>query len=100
MQQKWSGKMKRRVVYRACLIIAFMISLSGLVYFFYSYIDKQIPNIIHLIVNEKEEFDFSLPIEADLVEDDISVINIDQGKKVLDHQINIDMNKPFYLESS
>lgn len=92
--------MKRRVVYRACLIIAFMISLSGLVYFFYSYIDKQIPNIIHLIVNEKEEFDFSLPIEAELVEDDISVINIDQGKKVLDHQINIDMNKPFYLESS
>lgn len=100
MEQKWSGKMKRRVVYRICLIIAFMISLSSLVYVFYSYVDKQIPNIIHLIVNQREAFDFSLPVKGELVDEDISVINIDQGTKVLGKTSDFNFMKPFCLESS
>ena len=57
--------MKRRAVYRNCLIVAFVISFATLIIMFYYYVDKQVPNSINLFIHDQEEFDFALPIEAE-----------------------------------
>lgn len=98
--QKWSGKMKRKVIYKTCLVVLLMISVSGLLFLSFSYVDNQIPNNIHLVINEKEEFDFSLPIEAEVVDGDVNVISIDQGKKINKDQINFNFDEPFSMESN
>ncbi|MDO5520984.1 MAG: SpoIVB peptidase [bacterium] len=100
MEEKWSGMMKRKVVYKSCLIFAFVLCFCGLVYVSYSYIDNQVPNIIHLVVGEEEQFDFSLPIEADLVKEDLSVINVNQGNKVNAENIHFNFSEPFTMESA
>ena len=99
MQRKWSGRMKRRAVYRYCLIIAFVISFIALIFMFYRYVDKQVPNDINLFVNNPEEFDFSLPIKAEL-DEGIAVINVSQKNKVDSDKINFDFNEPFTLQSN
>lgn len=91
--------MRRRVVYRTMLIITLFCSISGLLFVLYYNMDKRIPNTLHLRVNEKEEFDFSLPIEAGLAGDDLSVINIDQGK-LNEKEIKFNLERPFSIQSS
>ncbi len=91
--------MKRRAVYRYCLIIAFVISFIALIFMFYRYVDKQVPNDINLFVNNPEEFDFSLPIKAEL-DEGIAVINVSQKNKVDSDKINFDFNEPFTLQSN
>lgn len=98
MQRKWSGRMKRRAVYRYCLIVAFVISFSTLIVMYYNYVDKQVPNSINLFVNDPAEFDFALPIEAKL-DEDVSVVSVDQNNKVDSNKINFDFNEPFTLAS-
>ena len=91
--------MKRRAVYRYCLIVAFVISFATLIWMFYHYVDRQVPNNINLFVNDQEEFDFALPIAAE-VDDGVSVININQNNKVDSNEINLDFSEPFTLKSN
>ncbi len=91
--------MKRRAVYRYCLMIAFVISFIALIFMFYRYVDKQVPDDINLFVNNQEEFDFSLPIKAEL-DEGIAVINVNQKNKVDSDKINFDFNEPFTLQSN
>ena len=99
MQRKWSGRMKRRAVYRNCLIVAFVISFATLICMFYYYVDRQVPNSINLFVNDQEEFDFALPIRAEL-DEGVTVLNVNQKNKVDSDKINFDFNEPFTLNSS
>lgn len=99
MEQKWSGMMKRRDVYKSCLILALLLCFCGLLYTSYAYVDSQVPNIIHLVVGEKEKFDFNLPIEADLLEKDMACISVNQGRKVDVDQIHFNFTQPFTMKS-
>lgn len=91
--------MRRRAVYRYCLIAAFLISFVTLIFMLYDYIDKQVPNNINLYINDQAEFDFSLPIKAEM-EEEVTVLNVDQSNKVDADKINFDFNEPFTLESN
>ncbi len=90
--------MKRRIIYRLCLIIALMCSLFGLIVLLYIRLDKQIPDQIHILLGKQEHFDFSLPFEADLEGDDISVINVSHGK-IDENEIHFNLDEPFSIQS-
>lgn len=95
MRRTW----KRKSTYRLLLFILICINLMGI--FIYSYIklDKTIPDNIRILVGEKENFNFKLPISADFVEDNVGVLQID-NKMVSANEIKLDLNKPFTLHSS
>ena len=93
--------MKRRAVYRNCLIVAFVISFAALICMFYFFVDKQVPDNINLFIHDKEKFDFALPIAAEAeVDDGISVVSINKKNKVDSDKINFDFNEPFTMESN
>ncbi len=91
--------MRRKAVYRTCLIVAFIISFITLICTFYVFVDKQVPNNINLFINDEAEFDFALPIKAE-VEDDVSVVSVSQNNIINSDQTNFDLNEPFVLESN
>lgn len=90
--------MKRRVVYRTIVLLLFIGSFTGLLFLVDYKLDRKIPDYINLRLNEKEEFDFSLPFEANLKGKDLTVINVNQGK-LADDSIHFNFDKPFSVES-
>ncbi|BBF41947.1 stage IV sporulation protein B [Lachnospiraceae bacterium KM106-2] len=91
--------MKKRVVYRVSLIVLLLIVLCGIVGFGYYKIDSQIPDTIHIVKNKKVKFNFSLPVQADLCEEDVSVIKLN-NKKLNQNQVHIDFDSPFTIQST
>ena len=63
------------------------------------YINNQIPNEIRILVNNEEEFNFNIPIEANILTKDVGAISVND-LKVPSNQIKIDLNKPFTIQSS
>ena len=92
----WSSKMKRRVVYRTCLIVMFLASITGIIILGYYNIDSRIPNCIHLLLNQEEKFDFSLPVQAEVVDDATDVFCVGQGSDQTG-QIHFNFDEPFSM---
>lgn len=95
MRRTW----KRKSTYRLLLFILICINLVGIFVYSYIKLDKTIPDNIRILVGEKENFNFKLPISADFVEDNVGVLQID-NKMVSANKIKLDLNKPFTLHSS
>ena len=91
--------MRSRKSYRRTLIYLFVVNIFILIYFLYYNIDKNIPDEIKILVGTQENFDFNMPLEANIDTGDVGVISVNDLSVPLS-QINIDMNEPFTLESS
>ena len=91
--------MRRKIVYRKILIVMLTICVVSILYFAYYKLDESIPNHIHILINQKELFDFSAPIEGRLEGNNLDVISVKQGKIDSD-KIKFDFDTPFTVESS
>ena len=91
--------MRSKNIYRRLLIYLFIINLLFITFYFIYYIEKNIPGDIKMVVGTKENFDFNMPLEANIKTEDIGVISVN-NMSVPSNQINIDLNEPFTLESS
>lgn len=83
--------------YRRTLYIVLIMDLILLVVLSYIYLQKKIPENIFLFQNRQESFDFSLPIEANISEDDVEVI-CNSSEQVKDN-IVFSFEEPFSLLS-
>lgn len=91
--------MRSRSFYRKFLIDLFIINLFSIMFFFYYYIEKNIPNEIKMVVGTEEKFDFNMPLQASIETENIGVISVND-LHVPSNQINIDLNEPFTLKSA
>lgn len=92
--------MKRYSIYRCILVALFIVNLTGIFYLGNTMLDNRIPDEIKIAVDKLEQFDFSLPIEADIIcEDNVNALNIDQAK-INKNAIHFDLNNPFTIKSS
>ncbi|MDF2841937.1 MAG: hypothetical protein K0R00_363 [Herbinix sp.] len=91
--------MRVNKIYRKFLICLFIVNIVVLVFFIYYYIEKSIPNEIKLVVGTEQDFDFNMPMQANIETEDVGVISVND-LRVPANQIDIDLNQPFTLESS
>lgn len=91
--------MRSKRIYRRVLICLFITNIFFLGFYFYSYLEKSIPNEIKMLVGKQESFDFNMPLKANIETKDIGVISVND-LSVPSNQIDIDLNEPFTLKSS
>jgi len=91
--------MRNKKIYRRVLIFILIANIFSIIFLLYYNIDKKIPDEIKLLVGTKEDFNFNIPLEANIKSDNIDVISVDD-LRVPANQIKIDMNQPFTLASS
>lgn len=91
--------MKKRKVYRKILIGALFVCILAIFAMGYAEFNDSIPDNLKIVVNRQESFDFSLPMEAYIGGNNISVLNISNGK-VDNKSIHFNMSKPFTIQSS
>ncbi len=91
--------MRVNKIYRKFLICLFIVNIVVLAFFIYYYIEKSIPNEIKLVVGTEQDFDFNMPMQANIETEDVGVISVND-LRVPANQIDIDLNQPFTLESS
>ena len=92
--------MRSKRIYKRLMICLFMLNIATVGFYFYYYIDKNIPDEIKMMVGIQESFDFKMPLEGKLeTGGDIGVISVND-LRVPANQIKIDFNKPFTLQSS
>lgn len=91
--------MKRKKVYRNVLISLFIINVFAILFFLYYNIDSRLPDEIKIMVGNEERFDFKMPLKGNIDTGDIGVISVND-LRVPSNKINIDLNRPFTLESS
>lgn len=84
-------------IYKKALYIALVIDLILLVVLSYIRLQKKIPEHIYLFQNRQENFDFSLPVEANVSEEDVEVI-CNSSEEVKDN-IVFSFEEPFSLRS-
>ncbi|MDF2543600.1 MAG: hypothetical protein K0S47_3318 [Herbinix sp.] len=86
-------------VYKKILIVAFIINIITIVWLLYYNIEKSIPDEIKILVDKEEDFNFNMPLKANIKTEDVGVISVND-LSVPSNQINIDLNQPFTLQSS
>jgi stage IV sporulation protein B len=91
--------MRSKRIYKRLMISLFMLNILTVGIYFYYYIEKSIPNEIKIVVGTQENFDFNMPLEAKINTEDMGVISVND-LRVPSNQINIDLNRPFTLQSS
>lgn len=91
--------MRSKKIYRRFLILLFILNIFFIIFYLYYYIEKSIPNEIKMVVGTQQNFDFNMPLQANIETEDIGVISVND-LRVPSNQINIDLNQPFTLESS
>lgn len=91
--------MRSKKIYRRVLVFLLIFITTGMTLFLYFNVLRKIPDEIKILVGTQEEFNFNMPIKANIETEDIGVISVND-LRVPDNQISIDMNKPFTIESS
>ena len=81
------------------MVCLFILNVFLIVFYLCHYIEKSIPGEIKIVVGTQENFDFNMPLEANIDTEDIGVISVND-LHVPSNQIKIDLNQPFSLESS
>lgn len=91
--------MNLRKKYRYSLIAILIINIVTIFIMFYYKWEREIPDNLRLVVNQKGTFDFEVPAEASIESDFIEVLQ--NGEKKLDKDIlHVDMQEPFEMTSS
>ncbi len=84
--------------YRFGLICILVLNVIAILYITKIKLDKMVPNQIKMQVGIQEEFNFSVPMEGNVRDGDIEVIQLN-NRKVPKDQIKINFAEPFTLES-
>ena len=90
--------MSRRIWYRRILYMVLIVGCIYTGFVIYSYIDRIIPDKIHIVVDEEEEFNFQLPIEAK-IESDNAEVSFTNASNIPSNQITVNLNEAFSLKS-
>lgn len=88
-----------RKKYRVMLIVLLILTLIGIVFFSYYKVNSMIPERIRIMVGKEQQFDLSVPMEADILTDNITVTQRNQSN-IPAGSLNIDLSKPFSLQTS
>lgn len=91
--------MGKRKLYRRMLCVVLFASIIYTFYYVYDYLDRMIPNRIHLIVNEEERFNFQLPIEAEIISESSEVSFLDESN-IPANAVRLNLKDEFSLNSS
>lgn len=91
--------MKAKLWYRRilCLIAAIASLYTG--YVIYSYINHAIPDRIHVVIHEQEEFNFNLPLSAEFICEDQQV-SFSGRSNIPQNQITLNLKDSFTMQSS
>lgn len=89
----------RKKGYRFLLCGMLIVNIIGILFLLKEHLNSQIPNNIKMIVKQQEDFNFSLPMRADIFTEDIGVISVN-NVKIPNNKININLTKPFSLSST
>lgn len=94
MLGSWKKKVRRYRIYRACLLVALLLSTLALSCFGYYLLDSSIPSVIHVRAGEEQSFNFSVPAKAEIVSvSEQGTSNIPKGA------VTIDLNHPVTMKT-
>ncbi len=93
------GRMKARLWYRRILCIVAAVASVYTVYVIYSYVNHAIPDKIHVVVDEQEEFNFNLPLSAEIVCEDRQV-SFSGESNIPQNAITLNLDDSFTMHSS
>lgn len=85
--------------YRRLLLLCFLLIIAGIGILSYRRLDQRIPDKIHILVGKEETLSLGIPVEADLLTEDISVIQTDTNRLPAS-SIHLNLNEPVVLQSS
>ena len=91
--------MKARLWYRRILCIIAIIASLYTGYVIYSYINHAIPDKIHVVVHEREEFNFHLPLSAEITCKDKQV-SFSGKSNIPQNEITLNLTDSFTMQSS
>ena len=91
--------MKARLWYRRILCIIAIIASLYTGYVIYSYINHAIPDKIHVVVHEREEFNFHLPLSAEFTCKDKQV-SFSGKSNIPQNEITLNLTDSFTMQSS
>ena len=95
---KWHG-MNLRKSYRYSLIVILVVNIIAIFAMLYYKWDREIPDNLRLVVNQKGTFNFDVPAKASIESEDIEVLQ--NGEKKLNKDIvHVNMQEPFEISSS
>ena len=99
--QAWQngGKMKAKLWYRRILIMIAVAASLYTGYVIYSYVNRTIPDKIHVVVHEQEEFNFHLPLSAQISCEDRQVSFCGESN-IPQNEITLNLNHSFTIQSS
>ena len=90
--------MSRRIWYQRILYMVLVGLVIYTIYAVYSYMDRAIPDRIHMIVNEEGKFEFGLPIEAELSSQSEEVVFSGESN-IPSHEIVLNLSDEFSVFS-
>lgn len=90
--------MTRKERLKKYLILLFWASLIFTAGFSYFYIKWAVPDRLNLVVEEKENFHFSLPVKVSLESDSEEVL-LGNGSNIPSDEIHLQLNQPFSVYS-
>ncbi len=94
MLGSWKKCVRRYRVYRACLLVALLLSTLALSCFGYYLLDSSIPSVIHVRAGEEQSFNFRVPAKAEIVSvSEQGTSNIPKGA------VTIDLNHPVTMKT-
>lgn len=85
--------------YRRWLVLFLILDIIGIFLFSFYILNKAIPDKIRILVDKSQSFNLKVPIQAEIDSDDVTVSQIAKSN-VPAGQINIDLSKPFQLQSN
>ncbi|MBB2182417.1 SpoIVB peptidase [Lachnospiraceae bacterium MD1] len=91
--------MRIRKKYRKVLIYVLLLNILVLLFLVYYKFVSSIPDEIKIMVDTEENFDFNIPMEANIETEEVGAISVND-LKVPSNQIKINLNEPFRLTSS
>lgn len=91
--------MKAKRWYRRILCIVAAVASVYTAYVIYSYVNHAIPDKIHVIAGEKEEFNFSIPLSAEIVCEDRQV-SFSGKSNIPQNTLTVNLNESFTMQSS
>jgi len=93
--EEWKRHVRRKKVYRACLLSTLMLSLSVLVGVLYVQMDSRIPSVIHIRAGQEETFDLGVPAKAEMVS-----VSRQADSNIPEGAVDINMNESFTLQAA
>lgn len=90
--------MTRKERLRKYLVFLFWASLVFMAGFSYFYVKWMIPDRLNLVVDEEENFHFSLPVKVSLYSDSEEVV-LNNGSNIPSSELHLNLDEPFSLYS-